>query len=241
MKLKLHKIAVALFITTVLTSCGADIFNRVNGNGNVITEKRKINTDFTSVKVTSGIDLYITQGTKVSLTVEADENLQDLITTKVDNGQLKIYTEKNIWRSKARKVHLTITNIEELVATSGSDAYTENTLKATNFKISTTSGADAKISINATTVNSSATSGSDLIISGKTENHTSKATSGSSIKSYKLESKNTTARATSGADIDIYASEYLDAKATSGGDIDYKGNPKKMNTKTSSGGSISEH
>ncbi len=241
MKSKLFKITTVLFITTILTSCGVDIFNRISGNGNVITEKRKINTDFTSVKVTSGIDLYITQGTKVSLTVEADENLQELITTEVDNGQLKIYTEKNIWKAKARKVHLTITDIEELAATSGSDVYTENMLRVTNFKVSTTSGADAKISIDATTVTSSAASGSDLRISGKTENHTSKATSGSSIKAYQLESKNTTARATSGADIDVYASEYLDAKATSGGDIDYKGNPKKMNTKTSSGGSISEH
>ena len=241
MKSKLLKITLVLFTTTILTSCNIDIFNRINGNGNVITEKRKINTDFTDIKVTSGIDLYITQGKKVSLTVEADENLQELITTEVDNGQLKIYTEKNIWKAKARKVYLTITHIEELAATSGSDVYTENTLKVTNFKVSTTSGADAKISIDATTVNSSATSGSDLRISGKTEHHTSKASSGSSIKAYQLESKNTTAKATSGANIDVYASEYLDAKATSGGDIDYKGNPKKMNTKTSSGGSISEH
>jgi len=240
MKTKLYKLTALFFIATIITSCSVDIFNRISGNGNVLTETRKINNDFTTVKVGSGIDLYITQGSKVSLTVEADENLHDLILTEVNNGHLKIYTEKNIWKAKARKVHLTITDLEELTATSGSDVYTKNTLKLENFKISTSSGADARVTVHANTVSSSASSGSDLRISGLTDSHTSKASSGSSINAYSLESKKTIVKASSGADINIYASESLDAKANSGGDIDYKGNPKKVNVKTSSGGSISE-
>ena len=149
MKTTISKLIVAFIAVTTMTSCGVDMFNRVDGNRHVVTEKRKLNNDFTQVKVSTGIDLYITQGKNVSLTVEADENLQDIIITEVSNGQLRIYADRNIRRAKARKVHLTIDTLDELIATSGSDVYTENTIKATNFIVSVSSGADARITVNA--------------------------------------------------------------------------------------------
>ncbi len=239
MKTIISKLTIALVTIVLFSSCSIDMFNRVNGNKNVITQERKINNDFNSIKVSTGLDLYITQSNNTSLTVEADENLHDIIITEVDNGVLKIYSEKNIWRAKARKVYVSVNDLEELRATSGADVYSENTLKVTSLKIITTSGADAKISVNAENIETTATSGSDLKISGTTVNHTSKATSGSSIYAYGLKSQNTTARATSGADIDVHASESIDAKATSGGDVDFRGNPKQVNKKSSSGGSVS--
>ncbi len=240
MKKSISKILTVLFITTIFTSCGVDMFNRVNGNRNVITEKRKTSDNFNAIKVSTGIDLYITQGNKNKITVEADENLHDIIITEVVDGVLKIYAEKNIWKAKARKVHVTIKELNELKATSGSDVYTKDIIKTDEISITATSGADIRISVDATSVETSSTSGSDIKISGTTINHASSATSGASIDAYDLESKNVIAKASSGADINIYASEKLEAKATSGGDIDFKGNPKQVNKKSSSGGDVSK-
>jgi len=239
MKTIISKLIVVFFTTTLITSCSVDIFNRVDGNRHVVTENRKLNDDFTAVKVSSGIDLYITQGNIADLSVEADENLLDIIKTEVKDGQLRIYSEKNIWRAKARKVHLTVKTINELKATSGSDVYSENIIKTSHFKVSVASGADARIKVIADRVESSASSGADLRISGKTTNHTSNASSGSSIYAYRLKSEETTVKVNSGADINIHASKSINAKANSGGDIDYRGNPKNVYKKTSSGGSVS--
>lgn len=228
-----------LFIAAVFSSCGIDMFNRIDGNRNVITEKRKIDTEFTRVKVSSGIDLFIEQGDRVSLTVEADENLHDYIMTEVRGDQLRIYVDGNIWRAKARKVHLTVTNIEELIATSGSDAVSRGVLRAEDLEVGTSSGADMRIEVLAKHVTSSSSSGSDLRISGRAESHDTSASSGSSVHAYGLESKDVNARVSSGADISVHASESIDARASSGGDIRYKGSPKKVNKKTSSGGGVS--
>jgi len=238
MKIANHKILTLLFVTTLFSSCAVDLFNRVSGNRNVVTEDRSTKEYFTKIKVSTGLDLYVSQGSKNQITVEADENLQDIIVTEVNDGILKIYSEKNIWRAKARKIYVTIKNLEAITATSGSDVYTNETLKVNNLKISATSGADIHISVDADTVKTTA-SGSEIEVSGVSNNHTSKATSGASIDAYQLRSKNVTARVTSGADINVYASESIDAKATSGGDIDFKGSPEKVNKKTSSGGSVS--
>lgn len=240
MRTTIKKLSVIAFLSLFISSCGIDMFNRVDGNRNVVTQKRKVHEDFTKVKVSTGLDLYIRQGDKVSLTVEADENLHDIIVTEVNNGKLSIYSEKNIWRAKARKIYLTVTNIEELTATSGSDAYTENRLKVQDFKLSVSSGADATIEVDADNIKTSASSGADLRVSGIANSHYSSASSGSSIRAYELKSKDVTVKVSSGADINIYASESIDARATSGGDIDYKGNPEKVNKSTSSGGSVSK-
>ena len=239
MKIATQKILTLLLITTLFRSCALDMLNRVNGNRNVVTEDRSTKEDFTKIKVSTGLELYISKGSKNKIIVEADENLQDLIITEVKDGVLKIYSEKNIWRSKARKIYVTIESLEAIAATSGSEVYTNKTLKVNDLNISATSGANINIAVDANTVETNATSGSDIEISGVSNNHISKATSGASIDAYQLISKTVTAKVTSGADINVYASESIFAKATSGGDIDFKGSPKKVDKKTSSGGSVS--
>jgi hypothetical protein len=239
MKIANHKILTLLFVAILFSSCAVDMFNRVNGNRNVVTEDRSTKEDFTKIKVSTGLDLYISQGSKNQITVEADENLQEIILTEVNDGILKIYSKKNIWKAKARKVYVTIKNLEAITATSGSDVYTNEALEVNNLNISATSGADIHVSVDANTIETTATSGSNIEVFGASNNHISKATSGASIDAYQLRSKNVTVKVTSGANINVYASESIDAKATSGGDIDFKGSPKKVNKKTSSGGSVS--
>ena len=228
-----------LFIATIFTSCGIDIFNGVAGNSNIVITERTPQADFSGIKVSTGIDLFISQGNTNAITVKADENLHDLIITEVKEGVLKIYTDKNIWKSKARKVYVTIEKLSFLKATSGSDVQSETIIKTNEISISATSGAAIEIDVEAESVATSTTSGSDIKITGTTINHASNATSGSSIDAYDLKSDNAIAKATSGASINIYASKKMEGKATSGADIDFIGNPKIINKEVSSGGSIS--
>ena len=189
MKQTIVKYTAILFLAT-LSSCGIDMFNRIEGNNNVISINRDINQDFTKVRVSTGIELIIDQGSEVSLTVEADENLHDIIITEVEDGKLKIYTEKNIWKSASKKVYLTVNTLEELKASSGSNVTTSNVLKATDLNVgsssgasltievtavnltsSTSSGASANIDVNANSVVSSSSSGSNMKIKGETNIH----------------------------------------------------------------------
>ena len=228
-----------LFIAAIFTSCGSNMFNGAVGNRNIVTIERTIKADFTGIKVSTGIDLFIRQGSTNAITVEADENLHDLIITEVKEGILKIYTDKNIWKSKARKVYVTIENLTLLKASSGSNVKSESVINTNEIYIDASSGASIDIEVVAKSAVTEASSGSDVKIKGTTINHTARASSGSSINAYKLKSTNANASASSGASINIYASKNMDAKASSGGVIDYTGNPTKISKEASSGGSIS--
>lgn len=238
----ISKFITALIMSLLLVSCqfNSDFGFGVRGNGNIETVERSIDNDFNEISVSRGLDIYLTQGDNVSLIVEADENLHDIIITEVENGVLKITTDENISFSKSKKVMLTFKDVSKIKATSGSDVFSTNTIIADNLELTTTSGSDMEVDINVQVADCRSTSGSDLRVSGKTNKLYAEATSGSDIKAGNLKAKVSEARATSGADITLNTSEELYAKATSGGDIKYSGNPERVTKKDGVSGSIRE-
>ena len=65
---------ISFIVLIVAGSCCLDPNETIYGNGNVVSEERIIG-DFDALKVSSGIDVIIKQGSALSLMVEADENL----------------------------------------------------------------------------------------------------------------------------------------------------------------------
>jgi len=230
----LTKLSVVLLLV-VTSSC---MFDGIKGNREVKTAKRAISSDFESIAVSNGIDVYLTMGNSTSLTIEADENLHDIIETEVDNGVLRIYADKNIWSAKRKRVYLTAQSINEIKTTSGAEVRTENTLKTDELRVAVTSGADVRLTVDVDQLRCTTTSGSDARLEGRANHFVARSTSGSDLKASGLEAKTCEARVTSGADISVNVSEELDASATSGGDIRYSGNPKKIRKNSNSGGDV---
>ncbi len=51
----------------------------IQGNQNVVREDRTFQSDFTKIKVSQGINLFLIQGDEVDMNVEADENIISLL------------------------------------------------------------------------------------------------------------------------------------------------------------------
>lgn len=232
---KLFAMLLVLFLTT---SCFVDGLTGVRGNRNVVSEDRSINKDFDAIKVQQGIHLYITQGTNTDISVEADENIIDLLITEVRDNQLKIYFEKNVNRAKARNVYLTVDEVSRIRASSGAHVKAENTMQLTSLDLDASSGSSIKMYVNADEIITETSSGANIDVFGKTKMFSARASSGSSIDADELTTVDAEARASSGAHINVNVSGKLTAKASSGGDIDYEGSPS-VNKSTSSGGSVS--
>lgn len=225
-----------------MMSCNMD-FNfgtGVQGNRNVVTKDRSVNESFDAIEASAGIDLYLTQGTETSISVEADENLHDIIITEVRNNTLKVYLDENVRSSKAQKVMVTFQDISSIKSTSGSDVYSTNTINAKELTLKSTSGSDMNLSINAEKVDCKSTSGSDMKLSGTTNTLIAEATSGSDIKAGDLKALTSRVKATSGADITVNTSKELIAKASSGGDVRYYGDPEKVEKTDGVSGSVSK-
>ena len=227
-------------VTTLLSLCffSCSINYGVKGNGNVTIEDRNVKESFTTIKATEGLNVYLTQSDTESITVEADENLQELIITEVENGILKIHTRENIGKSTSKKVMVSFRDVSSITSTSGSNIYSTNTITVNNLELKSTSGSNMTLDVNTTIINSKSTSGSNLRLSGNTSQIAVEATSGSNVKAGDLNSESSEVKATSGANITINTSKKLVAKASSGGNVKYYGNPENVEKNDNVSGSI---
>ena len=207
------------------------------------TEKRNVK-NFNGIKVSTGIDLYITMGNAEEVKIVADDDIIDDIVTEVKDGTLHIYLEKNNWFNwgrfnETRKAYVTVTQLGLIDASSGSDVRSENTLKGDELDIEASSGSDIYLDLIYKNVSLKTSSGSDAKITGKAKYFSASASSGSDIVARDFETEKCQVKASSGSDATVNVSDELVAKASSGADIRYYGNPRSKDTNESSGGDIS--
>ena len=218
--MKSIKTFLLLILVASITSCQFDInLGYENGNGNVITQERAVNQDFDKVRGSSGINVYLREGSENKIVVEADENLIDLIETTISNGKLTIRSSKNIGRSKAKKVHVTFIKLSSIEASSGADVIGKSVIKNETISLDCSSGAD-------------------LEVSGKASTMYANASSGSELNAKNLNTLICNAKASSGADIIVTVKDKINTKASSGGDVRYYGDPVSVSKKGGKSGTI---
>ncbi len=220
----LTKVIVYILVSMMLVSCQFDF--GVKGNGNVTTTERSVNATFNTIEASRGLDVYITQGVSEEIKVQADENLQDIIVTEIEDGVLSIYAKENISHASSKKIMVTFKDLERIETSSGSDLTSTSPITVNNLSIETSSGSDVELDIEAEAIICEASSGSDIKLSGSTNTLRAEAGSGSDIKAGNLKAVSTIASANSGSDVTVNTSKELTASANSGGDVKYYGDPE---------------
>ena len=238
MKQKIQIIALFLLTLFISTSC---IFSgpSLRGDGNVVKETRKTKS-FDEIKVSRGMNVYLSQGKKTNVVVEADQNLLDAIKISVEDNTLKITTNQSIRKATSKKVFVTTPNISLVKSTSGSNVYSKTVISSNKLELSSTSGSNLSLEIECGKVDVSTSSGSNIKLMGNATSFTGKASSGSNLKAEKLITKNCTSSVSSGANLWITAKDNFNGHASSGGNLFYYGDPKEKNIEKSSGGNIIE-
>jgi hypothetical protein len=228
---------IVIICIIVISQLSASCIYGVKGTGKVVKSERDAR-NFNSIKVSSGLDLILAQDTTEKVSVEANENLQKIIKTDVSNGVLKIYTTEPIFQASRMKVYVTLKNITEVEASSGSDVNSASMLNLPDLKLVASSGSDVKLNLTCSNLDAKSSSGSDVSLSGKTEKLTIESSSGSDVNAEKFNSEDCTVTASSGSDIILSVSKKIKAHASSGSDITVNGNPLERDIEQSSGGSV---
>ena len=237
------KFIVAALMALLFSSCNPS-FNfgdGIKGSGTITTETRPATQDFQSIEVSQGIKVNVEQADTKSITVEADDNLQEHIITKIENGVLKIESDKNYNSTETPVVNVKMPIINGLRASSGSEINSNNTLISNNINAKSSSGSRINIAVEADAITLESSSGSNIEASGKALKLETTSSSGSSIDAKDLMANEVNAQTTSGSSTSVYPILKLEAKASSGGSIDYHKVPKTISKEESSGGSVSEN
>lgn len=238
--MKTTNFIIAMGAALFLSACNLNINTGENGNGKVVTEEREVTADFTEVRGSAGLEVYLIQGNENKIVVEADENLLQYIETDIEGGKLHVTTSENIGNSKAKKVYVTFKELNVVEASSGADVTGNSVIKSQSLTLKSSSGADLEVEVFAQELTAKSSSGADLKISGKVSSLNADASSGSELDAKQLLVINCSAEASSGAEVTVNVQEKLETNVSSGGNINYYGNPISVNSNESHSGNVNK-
>lgn len=196
--------------------------------------------DFNGLTVSSGIDLYLTQGSSESLTIKGRSDVIENVIVEQNGTHVAIRYKSGVnwsslFRNQSIKVYVNYKTLNRLGASGGSDVYTVNMLKTDALNLSASGGADLKLNLTCKDLTLSISGGSDAELKGSGENLKVTASGGADVDAFSYMVDYARAIVSGGSDANLYVNKGLEASASGGGDVNFKGKAflKKLNNSKS--------
>ena len=221
--LMMKKFFLLLLVTFSVTICQAQNDVVVDANASL----RSLSGDFSAIKVSGGIDLYLSQSENIAIAVSAaNENIKEGIKTLIENGTLKIfYKGDKSFKRKDRKikVYVSFKDLKKIDASGACDVIVAGSLIAATLDIQMSGACDFTGMVKVTSLNINLSGASDVRISG-TANTVDIISSGASdVKGYDLVTNVCNANVSGASDINITVNTQLNANASGASNVYYKG------------------
>jgi hypothetical protein len=232
-------------VLLLAVSCFAFITNAqndivVDANASV----RNLTGQFDAIKVSGGIDLYLSQSDNVAIAVSAsNENFKEGIKTVIEDGTLKIfYKGENSWRKKDGKlrVYVSFKDIKKLEASGACDVLVTGIINTATLAIQMSGACDFSGKVKTDVLKLNLSGASDAKISGTAGTAVIESSGASDVKAYDLVTDICKVNVSGASDVFITVNNELTASATGASDIKYKGNALIKEMKSSGASSVSK-
>ena len=202
-------------------------------------------TDFTGIRVSGGIDIFLSQGDSYSLAVSASDNkYRDNIITDVKGGILVISYNNDRFRlgagDKKLRAYISFTMLESLEASGACDVTITGTLNANSMLINLSGECDIKGAVKINDLALNLSGASTVNINGSAENINITASGASDVKNYDLVTQNCVAKLSGACDVRITVRNSISASASGVSTLHYEGDPGKKDVVTSGRSTVSQ-
>lgn len=199
--------------------------------------------EFAGIKVSGGIDIYLSQGNDYALAVSAnDSKYRDNIKTKIVNGILNIYYEGNsisFMEKRNLRAYISFRTLESIEASGACNVIINKTMTASDLKLKFSGASEMKGTLKSNNVSLKISGASTLKIDGKIENLRLDASGASDMKNYNLITDNCIVKLSGASDIKLTVNNSLSINASGASDFSYKGNPVNKEINVSGASSVS--
>jgi hypothetical protein len=223
----MKRLVVLAFLAAFLfSSCNYFSGKRIKGSGNVISQTRTV-SGFTGIDVSSAIDVYVTQDSSYSVKVETDDNLQEYIIIREENGRLYIKQENNtsLNSSGKIKVYVSAPKLDRFYASGACNIIGQNKITVDDKVDIHLSGAcDARLEIKAPSVSADLSGSTSLALKGETKDFHVSGSGSTEVSCIDLLTENTSIDISGAGNAEVYASVKLDIELSGAASVKYKGN-----------------
>lgn len=200
---------------------------------------------FSAIKVSSGIDVYLSQSDEYAVAVSASEvKFRDAIKTEVSDGILRItYDNENVLRWDNNRRLRAYISFKDLSALDGSGAtnitFTEKFM-ANSFRLKLSGASEINGNINCKDLDMELSGASTIRLTGNVENLKITASGASDMKKYDLVVENCKATISGASDIKLTVNKSLSVSASGASSFLYKGNPDKKDIRENGASTVSQ-
>jgi hypothetical protein len=211
---------------TIFSSCHFFHGERIKGSGNVIAQSRSF-SDFTGVEVSSAIDLYLKQDAAFAVKVETDDNLQQFVLIKVENGVLKIKLPDNtsLDETGKLKVYVSAPLFKSMEASGACNIFSENSLTSGEpVTIDLSGSCGIQLDIKAQKISAGLSGACNVKLKGEAKEFFVEGSGSSDIKCFDLATEQTKIDISGSGEAEVFASVKLDIQTSGSSEVKYKGN-----------------
>lgn len=209
------------------------------GSGHVVTEAREA-LPFMNVEVIGNLKVILQQGDSLTIKIEADDNLLELVDTRINDNNLRIGITDAISHESEITAYITLTDLSRVSATNNSVITANDLINGSHLELEIKNGAQTSMQLNYEKVNLVLTSGAAANLNGKSETFHAEISTGSLLDARFFETSECNITSRTGSQAKVYVTDYLKATARGGSIIYFRGEPSRIERFTSGGGTIKE-
>lgn len=233
----MKSLLILLFSVVCFAASAQNIINDPNA------EVRSV-TSFNGIKISGGIEVWLSQGNDYALAVSAiDDRSRDNIKSEIRNGVLHIWYDSELKWSRGDKklrAYISFKKIESLEASGACDLKINETFNSENLGLKLSGACNISGVIKITNMSMDLSGASTVKITGHVDNLKIESSGASDIKNYDLVVENCIARISGASDVKITVNNSISASASGASSMHYRGNPEKRDVATSGASSISQ-
>ncbi|MDQ2179418.1 head GIN domain-containing protein [Marinifilum sp. D714] len=197
----------------------------IRGNGNVKSEQREVG-NFETIKVNGAFTIYLSQDDDYSLKVVADENLLDVITSKMKGDVLYITTEKSIYKSTELKLYIGFKHLSEIKANGAISLKSDQVLRFDELEIEINGASSADLELTANSLSIDNSGASTIKLAGKSEEIDIDISGAGSVNAINMKALKGTIDISGVGSGKVHVLEELRVSISGIGSVKYKGDPK---------------
>ena len=231
----MKKVAILLasFLTLAFASC-----KKINGDGPVVNETRAI-TGFRSIHSGISGDVYFTQDSVYGVEIRAQQNILDIIDTRVSNGELKIdfSHNHNVGRHDRIAIYVAAPDIDALTLSGSGTMTASRGIRTGNLSLRISGSGTMQLQdVTAGNVSCRISGSGDISIgAGKAQNEAVEISGSGSVDALNMEAADVTTQTTGSGTTRIFATDKLNVRISGSGNVIYKGHPQVTTSISGSG------
>lgn len=206
-------------------------------------EVRNVGT-FSGIKVSGGIDVYLSQSGDYALAVSAVEaRYRDNIRTEVKNGVLNVWYDSGLgWLKGDKKLraYISFKSVTSIEASGACDIKINESLSSPSMLLKLSGACDINGEIKIADMVMDLSGASTVKLNGTIQNLKISSSGASDIKNYDLVTENCIANISGASDVKITVNNSISVTASGASSLHYRGNPGKREVATSGASSVSQ-